>query len=58
MALEAAFGELNAQLYALREALVDLHTTAVEDKPLQDDAVSADLFGDAATDLLGGWKVL
>ena len=53
MALEAAFGELNAQLYTLREALVDLHTTAVEDKPLQDDAVLVDLFGDAATDLLG-----
>lgn len=53
MALEAAFQHLCTQLLALHEAFVSVRTTAREDKPLQDDAVLVDVFGDASDDLLG-----
>ena len=53
MALEAACHRLHIELRALHDALVALRITSVEDKPLNDDAVLVDLFGDAADDLLG-----
>ncbi|MFZ4656175.1 MAG: hypothetical protein ACOYNY_04140 [Caldilineaceae bacterium] len=53
MTLEATLGELNVQLYRLREALVNLHTTSVEDKPIHDDVVLVEIVGNATEDLLG-----
>lgn len=53
MALEAALQQLCAQLLALREAYSSLRTTIREDKPLQDDVVLVDVFGDAADDQIG-----
>jgi hypothetical protein len=53
MALETALHTAYLNLCVLREALVSLHTTAVEDKPLQGDVVLVEVFGDAADDLLG-----
>ncbi len=53
MALEAAFQQLCTHLLVLHEACTNLRTTVREDKPLQDDVVLVDLFGDAADDLLG-----
>src|SRR5215208_4329723 len=53
MALDAVFDALCARLAGLREALTGLRTTAVEDRPLRDDAALVDAFGDAAEDLLG-----
>lgn len=53
MTLEATLGELNVQLYRLREALVNLHTTSIEDKPLHDDVVLVEIIGNTAEDLLG-----
>jgi hypothetical protein len=54
MVLEATFADLSAHLQALRDSLKTLRTTAVEDRPLQGDAVLVDVFGDAADDL-SGW---
>ena len=53
MALEAAFRELQIHLRILAEMLTELHTTIVEDKPVQDDVVLVDIFGDTVEDLLG-----
>ena len=53
MALASAFQTLSNQLRELNEALLALRTTSREDKPLSDDAVLVDVFGDAADDLLG-----
>jgi hypothetical protein len=53
MAIEAAFRDLTIGLLALRESLVDLRTTVVEDKPLQGDVVLVEVFGDAADDMIG-----
>ncbi len=53
MALASAFQRLSHQLRQLNEALVALRTTSREDKPLSDDVVLVDVFGDAADDLLG-----
>lgn len=53
MALEATFVQLGVRLQALREALVSLRTTVIEDKPRQDEVVLVSLLGDAADDLLG-----
>ena len=54
MALENVFKELSTQCGSLRETLLELRTTAVEDKPLRGDVVLVDELGDAA-DELGGW---
>ncbi|MBV9788827.1 MAG: hypothetical protein JOZ51_11670, partial [Chloroflexi bacterium] len=53
MALEAALEQLCSQLLALHETCTNLRTTVWEDKPLQDDVVLVDLFGNAVDDLLG-----
>jgi len=53
MPLESTFQDLSAQLRTLRDALLGLRVTVVEDKPLQGDVVLVDMFGDAADDLLG-----
>ncbi len=53
MALETALADLHHHLHGLRDALLALRTTIVEDKPLEDDVVLVDVFGDAADDLLG-----
>ena len=53
MPLETSFRDLCAHLDTLGEALQSVHFTAVEDRPAHGDAVFVDLFGDAATDLLG-----
>lgn len=53
MALDATFQQLCAQLLALHDVFAGLRTTVREDKPLQDDVVLVDLFGDAADDVLG-----
>jgi hypothetical protein len=52
MTLEAAFGDLRLQLQKLREVLVGLRITVVEDRPLEDEAMLVDDFGDMVTDLL------
>ena len=54
MSLENVFKELNTHCRNLRETLLELRTTAVEDKPLRGDVVLVDELGDAA-DELGGW---
>jgi hypothetical protein len=53
MALEAAFCDLAARLGALREELIDLRTTVLEDKPLHGDAALVDVLADAIDDVLG-----
>lgn len=58
MALEATFNLLTTQLYALLEALTGLHTTIVEDRPLDDQSSQAtpalvDIVGTSAEDLIG-----
>lgn len=53
MALDTVFGNACTHLRALDESLRGLRTTVVEDKPVDDDVVLVDLFGDAADDLLG-----
>jgi hypothetical protein len=53
MALQPALRTLSKELHALHEALMALRVTSVEDKPLNDDVVLVDLWGDAADDLLG-----
>jgi hypothetical protein len=53
MTLEATFQELGRHLHTLREGLIGLRTTVVEDKPLGGDTVLVDVFGNAAEDLLG-----
>jgi hypothetical protein len=53
MAIEVALRTLNASLHTLHEALTDLRTTIVEDKPQNDDVVLVDLLCGAADDLLG-----
>lgn len=53
MTLEAAFSDLSLQLHRLREAVVGLRTTAVEDRPLRGEAVLVDLMGDTAEAALG-----
>jgi hypothetical protein len=53
MTLEAAFEDLCTHLHKLREGLLGLRTTVVEDKPLEGDSVLVDVFGDAAEELLG-----
>lgn len=53
MSLETTFNELSLELSRLREELTGLRVTIVEDKPLQDGALLADDFGDAAEELLG-----
>lgn len=52
MALETAFGEVQAQFQKLQEALQILYLT-LEDKPLTDGAMLVDDFSDITTDLLG-----
>lgn len=53
MALETALADLHGSLRGLRDALLALRTTIVEDKPLEDDVVLVDVFRDATDDLLG-----
>lgn len=53
MALETAFANLNIQIRAIREALVDLRLAAVEGKPPRDDLFLVDHYGDGADDLIG-----
>ena len=53
MALEAAFGDLAVQFQILRDALLALRTTVIEDRPLRDDVALVDSFGDAVEDILG-----
>ena len=53
MALEAAFQELVAQLGTLRDSLMGLRVTVVEDRPLVGGVILADTLGDSVEDLLG-----
>jgi hypothetical protein len=53
MGLEAALERLGTHLLALHESCAQLRTTVWEDKPLQDDVVLVDLFGNTVDDLLG-----
>lgn len=53
MALERSFQELTERLHHLSESLLALRTITIEDKPIDDDAVLVDLFGDAIDDMLG-----
>jgi hypothetical protein len=53
MTLEAAFEDLCMLLEKLHEGFIGLRTTVVEDRPLDGDSVLADVFGDAAEELLG-----
>src|SRR5262249_23224075 len=53
MALEGAFQELSERLHRLREALLALRVTVVEDRPLLGDVVFVDLIGDGAAACLG-----
>jgi hypothetical protein len=53
MTLAAAFTDLYEHLETLREFLIGLRTTVVEDKPLRGDFVLVDRFGNAADDLRG-----
>ncbi|MBE2222225.1 MAG: hypothetical protein IAF02_11830 [Anaerolineae bacterium] len=53
MTVEAVFQELNQQWYLLREGLMTLHTTVIEDKPLPGDHVLVQRWGDAVDDLVG-----
>lgn len=53
MALEAAFGDLTAQLLNLREVLHELHLTVVEDKPLKGQVALVEKFADTVQDVRG-----
>jgi len=51
--LEKAFQELSVRLRKLRDTFLGVRLTIVEDKPLRDDVVLVDRFGDAIEDVLG-----
>jgi hypothetical protein len=51
--LEMAFHELSVQLRRLRDTFLGVRLTVVEDKPLRDEVVLVDRFGDAVEDGLG-----
>lgn len=53
MALEAAFDELYAGLHRLRDDLLGLRVTVVEDRPLTGDVLLTEQLGDAIDELLG-----
>lgn len=53
MPLEKAFYELSVQLRRLRDTFLGVRLTVVEDKPLRDEVVLVDRFGDAVEDVLG-----
>ena len=53
MALEAAFCDLTARLGTLREELIDLRTTVLEDKPLHGEVVLVEVLSDAIDEMLG-----
>jgi hypothetical protein len=53
VSLAVALADLLRELNLLRESLVNLHTTAIGDRPLEGDVVLVDVFGDAADDLIG-----
>ncbi len=53
MALEATFRDLTTRLATLREELIDLRTTVLEDKPLHGEVVLIGVLSDALDDMLG-----
>jgi hypothetical protein len=53
MALEAKFRELIQELGKLRDTLVALRLTVVEDKPAKGDAALVDRLGDVILDMMG-----
>lgn len=53
MPLEATFHALSVQLRKLRDTFLGVRLTVVEDKPLRDEVVLVDRFGDAVEDLVG-----
>lgn len=53
MALESAFQDLRAQLDNLRDVLVGLRVTVVEDKPRLDDIVLVDVLSDHIDEMAG-----
>lgn len=53
MALEGSFQELTTQLQNLSDALLALRTITMEDKPIEDEVVLVELFGEAIDDMLG-----
>src|SRR5262249_24191374 len=50
---EKAFQELSTELRRLRDTFEDVRLTVVEDKPLRDEVVLVDRFGDAIVDVIG-----
>jgi hypothetical protein len=53
VALEAAFQELSSELRKLRDTLVALRLTVVEDKPLAGEAALVDHFDDTILEVMG-----
>ncbi len=53
MALEATFHHLSADLLKLREALLELHLTVAEDRPLKGASAFVERFSDAIEDMRG-----
>lgn len=53
MSLEMAFHELSGQIRKLRDTFLGVRLTVVEDKPLRDEVVLVDTFGNAVEDLVG-----
>lgn len=53
MALESAFESLGLELEKLRDALIGLRITVVEDKPLEGAVMLVDSYCDAAEDAVG-----
>lgn len=53
MALEGSFQKLTERLHNFSESLLALRTITLEDKPINDDAVLVELFGEAIDDMLG-----